>query len=794
MASITIKTTPSNGRYLQLEVTETSVNYRNNTSLVTWVLRSISTFGPEDHQDVSAISVKINGTEVYHKGYSGASVTGFPCTSGYTHGEVTINHNSNGKKTITCVLEGEVGSWVATVRQKDLALTNIDRTAPTVSFIINSYTDTTVTFTTTVSASCDLWQVSFNGGSWITFSSTNTSNALTYTATLLVPNTQYTIKVRARKYSNYVYGTTEAATFTTYGGSVINSLNTVTADASTVSIVYSATVYNNDVTHSFELKNGDTTILTFSNVNVVSGSNTITLTSSQRTTLLNAMTTVKSFTGTFILRTYAGSTEIGSGSSFNATVQTTAANSAPTFSGFTYADSNATTVGVTGDDQILIQNKSSLQITASAATAKNGASISSYSVSAGSVSTSSSSTSINVGLIPNTGTVPVTVTAIDSRGYSKSVTVNVTVLAYEPIGFTSYYARRENSVEATIQLYVEGPITSLQVNGVEKNTLTNLRYRYRETSVETWSIWYDITSGASVSSSGYTYNNAYLTTLDADKSWYIDVEAYDRLSGNYFIYTVPQGIPLISYRAKKVGINTREPRAGLDVVGGIISDGAVFEGQVKTSFHESVAMGSYQAQSTNIPDIVQELRYSSGCCGSASIATAYSLTGDTIETGWYNFLWIPHRSGGMNGQADSDNTDYGSCILTGMTGSFGTHILRFSGSTIVELRRVTTNAVAKTDVTSLQSGSPYASYGGCYYEVCGNIVHIHIGVSGITAGGTTGTTVFTMPEGLRPSTEHVSTGIGADRSKISNIFVNSTGAVSIYSQSTSAMCDIKYFI
>ena len=794
MASIKIITTPSNGRYLELEVKEKSVNYRNNTSIVTWVLYSISNNGAYDRQNVSAISVKINGTEVYHKGYSGESTSGFPCISGTVSGEMTINHDSNGKKTITCVLDGEVNSWVSTHRTKDLTLTSIDRTAPTVSFIVNSYTDTTVTFTTTVSTSCDLWQVSFNGDSWITFSSTNTSNSLTYTANLLAPNTDYTIRVRARKYSNYVYGTTEAIAFKTYGGSVINSLNTVTADASTVSIVFSATVYNSDVTHTFEIKNGSTSILTFSNVSVVNGSNTLVLSASQRTTLLNAMASVKSFDGTFILRTYLGSTEIGSGSSIMATIQTTAADSAPTFSGFTYADGNSDTVGVTGDNQILIQNKSSLMITVSPATAKNGASIVSYSVSAGSVSVSSTSTSINVGLIPNTGTVPVVVTAIDSRGYSKSVTVNVPVLAYEPTNFTTYYARRENEVEDTIQLYIEGTIKSLQVNGVEKNTLVNLRYRYRETNVETWSTWYNITGGASVSSSGYIYNNAYLTTLDPDKSWYINVEAYDRLTGNYFTYVIPQGIPLISYRAKKVGINVREPRAGLEVVGGIISDGAKFEGQVKTSFYESIAPGSLQAQSTDIPTLVQELRYSSGCLGSVYITTAYSLTGDTIAVGWYNFLWIPHRTGGLNGQQWGDNTDYGTCILSGMSGSFGTHILRFDNTVIAELHRIATGDVVKTDITTLQSGTPYASYGGCYYEVCDNMVHIHIGISGLTAGGTTGTTVFTMPQGLRPSTDHISTGIGADRSKISNIYVNDSGAVSIYSQSTSAMCDIQYYI
>lgn len=571
MATINIDSASSGGRYLRLQVTEQSVNARNNTSVVSWILFSTGDSYPINvAHDVSAITVTINGTQVYYKGYTSASTNAFPATAGQTGGTVTVTHNTNGKKTITCKLEGEVDSWVPTGRTKDLTLTNIDRTAPTVSFSIGSYTDNKVTFTTNVSASCDLWQYSLNDGTWTTFYSTNTSTAQSYTITGLSPNTSYTLKVRARKYSNYVYGTTSNVSFKTYGGSLINSVNTVTADASTVSIAFNTTVYNSDVTHTLELKNGSTTILTFSGISVVSGNNTITLSSSQRTTLLNAMSTIKSFTGTFVLRTYVGSTEIGSGTSRTATVQTTATNSAPTFSGFTYQDGNSTTVAVTGNNQILIQNKSSLMITCSAATAKNGASISSYSVSAGSVSKSSTSTSINVGLIPNSGTVPVTVTAIDSRGYSKSVTVNVTVLAYNDIAFTQYSGRRENEIENTIQVAIQGALTALTVSSVNKNTLVTLRYRYKETSSSSWSTWYNVTSAASVTSSGFTYNNNYLVSLDSEKSWHIEFNASDKLTSDTIRLTIHQGIPLISYRPKKVGINTKEPRAPLELDGDII--------------------------------------------------------------------------------------------------------------------------------------------------------------------------------------------------------------------------------
>lgn len=117
---------------------------------------------------------------------------------------------------------------------------------------------------------------------------------------------------------------------------MVNSVNTVTADNATVSITINVTVYEASYTNTLVLKNGSTTILTISGLSWSKGTanRTVTLTSAQRTTLLNAMASIKSFIGTFAVSSYSGSTQIGSTSSKTATVLTTATNSAPTISGF----------------------------------------------------------------------------------------------------------------------------------------------------------------------------------------------------------------------------------------------------------------------------------------------------------------------------------------------------------------------------------------------------------------------------------------------------------------------------
>lgn len=124
-------------------------------------------------------------------------------------------------------------------------------------------------------------------------------------------------------------------------------------------------------------------------------------------------------------------------------------------------------------------------------------------------------------------------------------------------------------------------------------------------------------------------------------------------------------------------------------LGGVAKNGLVSAYlPIQTSYRDAVAMGSFQATSNTVPDLVNELRYSSGVMGSASITTEYTSGAVTIPTGWYNFIYSPHRSGGISGSASGDNCNYGSLILIGMTGFFGMYRIRISSASIAEVNRV----------------------------------------------------------------------------------------------------------
>lgn len=491
--------------------------------------------------------------------------------------QVTVTHNANGTLTLPIYWHWGVystwGQYLAPSGSKNVTLTAIDRTAPTVSFTTSNITANGVTISASSSATADIWQYSTdNGSTWTQFSTTAGTSA-SKAITGLSPNTTYQVKVRARKQTNQIYGTSAAVSVKTLGGAIVNSATQVTADAATVSIKLNVTVYDASYTYTLTLKNGITSILSVGGLSWSKGTadRTVTLTAANRTTLLTAMASLKSFTGTFEVKTYSGSTQIGSASSKTATVTTTSANSAPTLSGFTYADSYATTTAITGSDQVFIQGHSKLTVTPGTATAKNQATIANYTATCNGVSVSNTTgAALTIGPVAKSGTVAVVLTVTDSRGWTASVTQNITVIAYASPKVNSLTLRRTNDIEAEMQLVFNGTISAISVGGTQKNSLKYVRYRYKATSATSWSSYISILSAVTQSGTSFSYSNLELRNLASDQSWDVHIQIQDQLAGLSSLdlyYVIPQGTPLVALRKQKVGINTPTPSVALDVVG-----------------------------------------------------------------------------------------------------------------------------------------------------------------------------------------------------------------------------------
>ena len=260
----------------------------------------------------------------------------------------STSNGTSASKTLTGLTSKNYSSIKVRARRTDNEVwgtsgsASADITAPNISFSASNITANSVYINAKSSVTADIWQYSINNGSsWTQFSTTAGTSAVR-TITGLTPNTTYKIKVKARKQSNGLYGESAVSSVKTLGGTVLNSVSTLTVDASSPSFNINWTVYDKNYTHSLAIKNGSDTILTITELTGSAGTNnkTISLTSSQRTTILNAMSTVQSFSATYVLTTYSGSTQIGSTSFTTGTIQTTASVSKPTFTNFTYADIN----------------------------------------------------------------------------------------------------------------------------------------------------------------------------------------------------------------------------------------------------------------------------------------------------------------------------------------------------------------------------------------------------------------------------------------------------------------------
>lgn len=566
------------GRYLQLTITE-SVNVAANTSTLTWTLTSAG--GSAVYYTVDATTVTINGTTVYSKARTSWEDRVFPAAKGSVSGTITVSHNSDGTKSVAVGFSTRVYIYGPLEYGGTMTLTNIDRTAPTVSCSVSGITASGFKITANSSATADIWQYSLNGGSsWTQFSTTAGTTA-SITLSSLSANTSYSVRTRARKKSNQVYGASGTVSAKTLGGAILNSCNTVTADVATVSLTLNATVYNAAYSNYVTIKNGSTVYVSFAARTWSAGTanRTITLSQTERADLLDAMASLKSFTATIELVTKDGSTQVGNTSTCTCTIQTTAENSVPTMTAFTFKDSRSATSAVTGNDQLFIQTYSYLSVTPGTATARNGASIVKYAATCnGKTVSNTTGAALNLNGIGKSGTLDVVVTATDSRGYTVSNTQQITVIPYAKPKVSEISLRRTNDIEAEMQLIFKGSISPITVSGTQKNSLKYVQYRYKLTSESSYGSYTSILSSVTQNGTSFSFSNLELCSLDANSSYDFHVYIRDQLntlSSVSLYFTVPQGTPLVALRKQKVGINTPNPEAALHVVGNAKIEGAV---------------------------------------------------------------------------------------------------------------------------------------------------------------------------------------------------------------------------
>ena len=346
-------------------------------------------------------------------------------------------------------------------------------------------------------------------------------------------------------------------TSSTYQLSVIASQATITSapdfnDEQNPTIYYSnpsgTGVTSLQACISFDGSNAD---IAYRDVSMNGTSYTFTLTDAERTVLRNN-TPKTSRNVIFYLKTV-----VGSNTYYDTEVKTLSiVNANPTFaaSQVTYKDTNSATVAVTGNNQHIVQNKSVLSVTFTAATAIKGATITSYVVSVNGVAKPMSTAgTIDFGTINANSDLSLVVTAIDSRGNSTPVYKTVTVIPYaEPTvepnsGYSSIVCKR---CDTNGTIADDGTFLKLIVKG-KWNTLTNGKnaasVKVRATYTGYDSGWLAVTATASGGGESNNYFKWYdINTkvaglsLDATKVYTVTIRCVDSIGAYRDIpYTIP---------------------------------------------------------------------------------------------------------------------------------------------------------------------------------------------------------------------------------------------------------------
>lgn len=185
-------------------------------------------------------------------------------------------------------------------------------------------------------------------------------------------------------------------------------------------------VQNLDACISLTGANSD---VSYENISKTGNTHTFGISEAEMNILRQNTASSKSRNVKFFVRTTLG------GNYYHSTLDRTftVINADPIFTAeqISYADSNPVTKAVTGDDQKIIQNKSTLSVSFTAASGQKYAGIASYTITAGGVSkTVNAAGTVNCGAINASSNTSFTVRATDTRGYYKDISKGITVLAY----------------------------------------------------------------------------------------------------------------------------------------------------------------------------------------------------------------------------------------------------------------------------------------------------------------------------------------------------------------------------
>lgn len=539
------------GRYLNLTLIEEKTDINTNTSVVRWTLSSLG--GNSPYYTVYNCRVIINGQIVYSSGTTSWSEKVFPAKQGSVTGVLTIPHNNDGTASpVNFTLYGSIYYNQNIFKSGTLTLSNIPRsfTVPPVIELV-SITETTATIKWTTSEIASTIQYKIDNGSWIdVVANANTKSGL-YTIQGLSPNKAYTIYGdMLRKDTGLWANSKPKINITTYNTPYVKDCKSFTISSSVDMFLY------NPLNRMVNLQIiGDDNTIILNTIKSNNGNISITPTIDEMDKQYKSIP--NSIKGNYKVRVICET--IGSDILVDGAEYKVKGDELPNFNNFTYIDGNLDLVNVIGVSDVLVKGLSQPVVIISA---DNRMSSSYYSLPKKYIVNIDNATviadyivdtlTIPLDIINSNGNKRLTVTAYDSRNLYREVYRDVVVLDYDaPI--VNFNVNRVNDFESQTVLNISGTYSSIFVNNVDKNTITEVKYRVKEVGREFGS-WNNIR--ASVNKNKYESGDI-VVTLDNTKEFEFEVMVTDKFKSTITTGKIAIGkaIFFISSNKKQCYIN-----------------------------------------------------------------------------------------------------------------------------------------------------------------------------------------------------------------------------------------------
>ena len=343
---------------------------------------------------------------------------------------------------------------------------------------------------------------------------------------------------------------------------------------------------------------GNVNLITRNNLTNPSNPYTFTLTEAERNSLRQLCPNSNTLSVTFTVGTYNSSGTVVNWSSLTRTMTIASAN--PTISGASYQDTNATTVAITGNNQKIIQNTSTVQFAFTSLAAQKYATLSQIRITINGVTktqslsgSSASNVTVSFGVINVSSDINAEISLIDSRNNTTSQTLAIDMEAWSTPSAIITCQRKNNYYDET-DLTVNAEISSL--NG---NNVATIQYQYKEASGSTWSALTTIQDDVTTT---FSINNT--------EDWNVRVIVSDLLGSTTYNLTVERGIPIVFFDRlnRSVGFNCFPQNENSVESEGLQLDDLVYIGsQVLYDSYQTSASGKTAVLGSYNYDLIQGL-------------------------------------------------------------------------------------------------------------------------------------------------------------------------------------------